>query len=184
MNKQSSKHSLKRKLKKVLRLEPVECHRANNSPYMTLPNELLFPEVIRYIEQGKTVTIPLKGNSMRPFLCHQRDKALLCKCDKVEVGNPILAEISPGQYVLHRVVSIDGDTLTLLGDGNLTTEICHVSCIRALAYGFIRKGRTKPDLITSNKWKSYSWIWMHLTALRHPLLMLHHFLFRSLKILD
>lgn len=178
------RQNLKRKLKHLLRLEPVECGKRLPSAYVSMPNELLFPEVIRYIEMGKTVTIPLKGNSMRPFLCHQRDNALLCRCDKPRVGNPVLAEVTPNKYVLHRIVAINGDHVTLRGDGNLGVEYCRLSDVKALAYGFLRKGRTTPDLISHRKWRVYSWLWMRLLPVRRPLLHLHHLFFRSLKVLD
>lgn len=178
------RQNLKRKLKHLLRLEPVECGKRLPSAYVSMPNELLFPEVIRYLEMGKTVTIPLKGNSMRPFLCHQRDNALLCRCDKPCVGNPVLAEVTPNKYVLHRIVAINGDHVTLRGDGNLGVEYCRLADVKALAYGFLRKGRTTPDLISHRKWRVYSWLWMRLLPVRRPLLHLHHLFFRSLKVLD
>lgn len=178
------RQTLKRKLKHFLRLEPVECGKRPQTAYVSIPNEYLFPEVIRYIDMGKTVTLPLKGNSMRPFLCHQRDKALLCRCAEPSVGNPVLAEVTPNKYVLHRIVAINGDEVTLRGDGNMNVEHCRLSDVKALAYGFLRKGRTTPDLIVSRKWRVYSWLWMRLLPLRRPLLHLHHFFFRSLKVLD
>lgn len=35
----------------------------------------LIPEVISLLEEGHTVTLPLRGYSMRPFLEDNRDKA-------------------------------------------------------------------------------------------------------------
>ena len=61
------------------------------------PNEQLIPEVISLIEQGHTVTLPLRGFSMRPFLEDNRDKALLTKPDRLKVGDPVLAEVRRGR---------------------------------------------------------------------------------------
>ena len=36
-------------------------------------NEVILPEVARLIEQGHSVTIPVRGNSMNPFLADGRD---------------------------------------------------------------------------------------------------------------
>lgn len=44
-----------------------------------IPNGLFFPEVVRLLKEGYSVTIPLKGYSMRPFLESGRDKAILKK---------------------------------------------------------------------------------------------------------
>ena len=51
----------------------------NNSEIRELQfeNAQFLPEVARLLEEGHTVTFWLKGYSMRPFLEHGRDKALL-----------------------------------------------------------------------------------------------------------
>ena len=87
-------------------------------------NAELLPEIVKLINEGHTVTLRLKGFSMRPFLENNRDKALLTKSKDIKVGMPVLAQISPGTYVLHRIFDIKGDNVTLLGDGNLNTESC------------------------------------------------------------
>lgn len=170
-------------IKRVLRLNPVPVP-ITDKEAKELPNSALIPIVIEYIDKGHTANLPLKGNSMRPFLEHRRDMALLDSPKNIKVSDPVLAEVSPGHYVLHRLVSIKGDQVTLLGDGNLTPEHCTMQDIKALAIGFYRKGRKEPDLITSRKWRIYSWFWMRLLPIRRYLLMLHHVLFRSMKVLD
>ena len=175
--------SFKQVIKRVLPLSPVAVQNAEGTS-ATIPNAILLPEVVRLVNEGHTVTLPLKGNSMRPFLCHMRDKALLTAVTEVSVGQPVLAETMPGHYVLHRIVAIDGDEVTLRGDGNIGTEHCQRSDVKALAVAFYRKGRTTPDYITSRKWRVYSWFWTRLLPVRSYLLLLHHLFFRSMKILD
>ena len=41
----------------------------------TFSNAQLLPEVVKMLNEGHTVTLPLKGYSMRPFLENGRDKA-------------------------------------------------------------------------------------------------------------
>ena len=135
-----------------------------------IPNAILIPEIIKYLEQGHTVTLPLKGFSMRPFLESNRDMALLTSPKNIKVGDPVLAEIAPKQYVLHRIININGEHVTLLGDGNLTPEHCLLSNIKASIDGFYRKGRKKLDRTDGRKWKLYSKIWMTLRPLRRWLL--------------
>lgn len=135
-----------------------------------IPNAVLIPEIIKYLEQGHTVTLPLKGFSMRPFLESNRDMALLTSPKNIKVGDPVLAEIAPKQYVLHRIISINGERVTLLGDGNLTPEYCLLSNIKASIDGFYRKGRKKLDRTDGRKWKLYSKIWITLRPLRRWLL--------------
>ncbi|MCI6549507.1 MAG: peptidase S41 [Prevotella sp.] len=135
-----------------------------------LPNALLLPEIIRMLDEGHTVTLHLKGFSMRPFLENDRDKALLVKAGAIKVGDPVLAELRPKQFVLHRIIRIDGDCVTLRGDGNLGTESCRVNDVKASIIGFYRKGRDTLDRTDGIKWKVYSWIWMHLFPVRRYLL--------------
>ncbi len=116
------------------------------------------------------MSLKLRGFSMRPFLEDKRDTAVMKKAAKVVCGEPVLAEIAPGRYVLHRIVGIDGDNVTLLGDGNLTTEHCRKSDVKAQIIGFYRKGRKELDLIEGRKWRTYSKVWMHLRPVRRYLL--------------
>jgi hypothetical protein len=137
---------------------------------VTFKNSILIPAVLKLINEGHTVTLPLKGFSMRPFLEDGRDKALLAKVGKLRVGDPVLAIIDHQRYVLHRIVKIEGDNVTLLGDGNLHPEHCKTSDIEASVIGFYRKGRTNLDPIAGWKWKTYSTVWMRLRPIRRWLL--------------
>ena len=133
-------------------------------------NAVIIPEIIKLIEEGHTVTLRLKGYSMRPFLEDSRDKALLTKPNNPKVGDPVLAEIAPLHFVLHRIISIDRQDVVLRGDGNLANETCKLSDIKGAVIGFYRKGRDKLDRTDGWKWKTYSWIWTHLYPIRRYLL--------------
>lgn len=141
-----------------------------------LPNEEFLPFVISELQsvEGKTVTLPLRGRSMRPFLEDNRDKAILTITPDINTGDAVLAEISKGHFVLHRIVAIDGNHITLRGDGNLNDEHCTFSDIRAKAIGFYRKGRNKADMTEGYKWKIYSWIWTRVFPIRRYLLFALH----------
>ncbi len=142
-----------------------------------MPNATFLPEVIKIIEAGHTVTLPLRGYSMRPFLEDGRDKALLTKAKKAKVGDVVLAEISEGNFVLHRIVNIYDDAATLRGDGNLGVEYCHLDDIKATAVGFYRKNKITADYTNGTKWLIYSWLWTRLYPIRRYLLYIHRHLF-------
>ena len=91
-----------------------------------LPNSVLMSEAAQFLASGMEVLLPLKGNSMLPFIRSGKDLALLRKEKEVREGDVVLALDSTGQYVIHRVIKIDPDgNLTLKGDGNLYgTENC------------------------------------------------------------
>lgn len=138
-----------------------------------MPNAVLLPELVALIDKGHTVTLTLRGISMRPMLEDQRDKALLAAPEDVRKGDVVLAEIAPAKYVLHRLVAIDGEKATLLGDGNLTPEHCRMHDIKAKATAFYRKGRQKPDRTDGLKWKIYSALWTALLPARRYLLFIY-----------
>lgn len=137
---------------------------------LQMENAKLLPEVVRLLEEGHTVTLPLRGNSMRPFLEDGRDKALLKLCTNPRVGDAVMAEIAPKHFVLHRIVNITGGNVTLRGDGNLATEHCRDMDVKAIAIGFYRKGRQKLDSTSGRKWRIYSWWWTRLLPIRRYLL--------------
>lgn len=152
---------------------------------MYFPNDVFIPFVLDELKQvpDKTAVINLRGNSMRPFLKNERDKAVLAlPKGPFHKGDAVLAEVSPKHFVLHRIVDIEGDQVTLRGDGNLSDEHCQTDDIRAKAIGFLRKGRTTPDLTTGRKWRIYSWFWTRLYPIRRYLLFaLHPHIPQSLK---
>ena len=85
-----------------------------------------------------------------------------------------VCHISKGHFVLHRIVSIGGENVTLRGDGNINTESCRMKDIRAMATAFFRKGRSKPDKTSGLKWRIYSWWWTRMLPIRRYLLFALH----------
>lgn len=138
-----------------------------------LPNNPFLAEIIKLLNEGHTVTISLKGYSMRPFLENERDKAVLTKAVELRVGDVGLAMINHSYYVLHRIIDIRDNTVTLRGDGNIATETCSKDDVSGIALGFYRKGRNRLDSTKGLKWKIYSHIWVRLFPVRSYLLALY-----------
>ena len=146
---------------------------------VVISTKAYFEAVKKDLAQGRSVIIPLKGVSMRPFVENLRDKALLATVppETLRVGDAVLAEIAPDRYVLHRIVRREGDRLTLMGDGNLHgTENCTAADVVGRVEAFYRKGRQKPDLTTGLKWRLYSAIWTRIRPLRRYLLFAYRHL--------
>ena len=133
-------------------------------------NAILIPEIVKLLDEGHTVTLRLKGYSMRPFLEDGRDKALLKKAVNPKVGDPVLAEIGEKHFVLHRIIAIQGDHVILRGDGNLREAHCSIGDVKGAVIGFYRKGREKLDRTDGWKWRTYSWFWPRLYPIRRYLL--------------
>ena len=85
----------------------------------TLPNEVLLGEISSLLAEGREVSFTPKGTSMLPFIRGGRDSVTLKKLAEVKVGDIVLVRLPDSRYVLHRVWGLDGDSLELMGDGNL-----------------------------------------------------------------
>ena len=144
-------------------------------------NANFMPEVVALINEGHSVTINLRGISMRPFLEDNRDKAVLVKPTGIRIGDPVLAEPDRGFYVLHRVIKIEGENITLLGDGNPVSqrEYCTLDDIRGTVRGFYRKGSHRMDSTTGLRWRLYSFFWMNTMPLRRYILYAYRKLTRQ-----
>lgn len=119
---------------------------------MTLPNEVLLPRVAKAVAEGSVVTIPVKGHSMFPFILGNQDCIELHSPTALKVGDVVLAEIAPKQYILHRIYRFCGEReVVLMGDGNVRqTERCFIEDIKAKGTVVISKsGKRKPlDSVT------------------------------------
>ena len=112
-------------------------------PRVELPNEVLLGLARDMIRRGHTVTIHVKGYSMRPFLEHRRDKVLLEAARELHVGDAVLAEITLEHYVLHRIINKEGEHLVLQGDGNIRgVEHCTTADVAGIVTRYIRPNRT------------------------------------------
>lgn len=131
----------------------------------------LMPEVGRLIREGKTVVLPVRGNSMRPFIQNGNDCVELHPLPPVlRKGDVVLARTSKGYYVLHRVTAISPDLLTLEGDGNISLrETCRPSDVLARAEWVIDAHKERHSLLDRRariKWR----MWYMLRPLRRVLL--------------
>lgn len=136
-----------------------------------IPNEILLPEVARLIEEGHTVTIVVRGNSMNPFLVDRRDRIILggFTKDDLQPGAAVLARDITERIVFHRIIHRHGETLILQGDGNLAqTEETSISQVMGLMTVAIRKNKRYPA--NGKVWKRYSYWWLKLTPVRRWLL--------------
>ena len=133
-------------------------------------------------EGRKSVTFTLRGYSMRPFLENGRDKVILIKPQKPQIGQVILAEFEPKKSALHRIIKVEGNIITMRGDGNSLsqTETFTADKIVGTAIAFIRKGKRVNT--TDRKWKIYSTLWKALTPLRRILLGIHRRIIKFINI--
>lgn len=93
-----------------------------------LENEVFLGEITKILSEGKKIVLKAKGNSMLPFIHNERDSVVLEKRETVRVGDIVLADVGKNghkRFVLHRIIGIESDIVTLMGDGNVSgTESC------------------------------------------------------------
>lgn len=108
-----------------------------------MPNEVLLGAVEQMLDEGREVVITPKGNSMLPFIRGDRDSVRLQKKDSLEIGDIVLVNLG-NRYILHRIIAIDGDNVTLMGDGNVKgTESCRKENVCGTVTGIQRDGKMR-----------------------------------------
>ncbi len=83
-----------------------------------IPLQELSPLMLACLEQGQEVVLTITGNSMSPYLRHQRDQVVLTPCDptSLQLGMIPFYRRHNGQYVMHRIVGRDdGKTMRRYG---------------------------------------------------------------------
>lgn len=128
---------------------------------------LMMEEIRKLISEGRTVSLTVKGNSMNPFLVSLRDQMTLgpWKDEDIRKGCVALVKDIRGNYLIHRIISREGNTVTLIGDGNVGLyEKAVTDEIIGIMYSITRKGKVwKAD---DRMWKLYSWFWMLILPVR------------------
>ena len=85
----------------------------------------------------------------------------------------MLAHIEGSRYVVHRIVGIDDDQVTLMGDGNLVgKEYCTLSDIKAVATHVVSADGQTHDLYS--RWRRMAArLWWLLRPVRRYLLFIY-----------
>lgn len=139
---------------------------------VVMPNEELLPEIAGMLSEGGRVTFKTKGYSMLPFIVGDRDSVILEKPSTLAVGHIVLAEIAPHKFVLHRIINIEGEGITLMGDGNqLGVETCRKENIHGYAVAILRKGKQVD--CNSRREQRKARVWYRLLPVRRCLLAVY-----------
>lgn len=133
-------------------------------------NEELLPQIVDILTEGKQVILKARGQSMLPFIVGDCDSVVLQKKDaEYSELDIVLAEPYPNLFVIHRILKIDGEIATLMGDGNISNiEICKKNNIHGYVSQIIKADR-KIDPNSPNEIKKAK-IWSKLLPFRKYLL--------------
>lgn len=134
-------------------------------------NEII-EEAIRLVREGLSVTLPVNGNSMLPFIIGGKESVILQKPEQLIVGDVVLAWADGYRYVVHRIIRINGDRVTLMGDGNLAgTEHCRVDDVKARVTHVVDAKGRQHDLY--HTWRRAAKVWFWLRPIRRYLLAIY-----------
>lgn len=125
-----------------------------------IPNEQFFLWVENEIAEGRSVRFRLKGNSMYPLLRNGLDDVILypCKNEELQPMDVILFRYK-GKHLLHRIIKIDGNRLTMQGDGSIVTkEECLYSDVIGKIKAIVRPSG-KIIFLNSWQWQFLSFLW-------------------------
>jgi hypothetical protein len=132
----------------------------------------IIEEAVRLVREGVNVTLPVKGLSMLPFIIGGKESVILHRPGLIDVGDVVLAWVDGNRYVVHRIIKLDYDRVTLMGDGNLTTEHCALGDIKARVTHVV-DAKDKTHYLY-NKWrKSAAKVWYWLRPIRRYLLAIY-----------
>ena len=134
----------------------------------------IIEEAIRLVREGVNVTLPVKGLSMQPFIIGGKESVILHSPGGiVDVGDVVLAWVDGNRYVVHRIIKLDYDRVTLMGDGNVAvTEHCRLNDIKARVTHVVNaKDRTH---YLYNRWRMLgAKVWYWLRPIRRYLLAIY-----------
>ena len=147
---------------------------------MVIDNDTFFADVLRVLAQGRQVTIPVKGFSMLPFIRGGKDLVVLEKAgDVLKADDIVLFHVGPeegGRYVMHRILSVDGDAVDIMGDGvpkNHEHVLRHQ--ILAKAVEILRDGKHSVDPYSAAQLRLVHF-WQRILPLRRYILFVYRHL--------
>lgn len=131
---------------------------------------IIIQEAIRLVDEGISVTFPVKGWSMLPFIIGGKESVILQKPATPKVGDVVLAWVEGCRYVVHRIIRCEGNQVTLMGDGNVAgMEHCTIDDVKAIATHVVDAAGRKHDLYCGwRRWAAK--VWFRLLPIRRYLL--------------
>lgn len=118
------------------------------------------------LDYTDTVPLVISGNSMSPFLIHERDTVFLSKIKApLKKGDMILYRRDTGAYILHRICKAEGAVFSLVGDAQTLVERgIRRDQVLAIVSAVRRKGKIlKPG---SFWWDFFEKVWIRLIPFR------------------
>ena len=139
-----------------------------------LDNNIIIKESIALLQEGRRVVLPVKGISMHPFIIGDRESVeLISPQSPLKVGDVVLAWVNGTHYVVHRIIGIDHNQVSLMGDGNTRgVEHCTTDEVAALAEYVVEPNGKRRNLYAPNRLR-FARLWGRLLPVRRWLLAIY-----------
>ena len=124
-------------------------------------------------EEGRTVSLLISGNSMLPFLVHERDYIFFRKPENgLKKGDTVFFRRDTGEYVMHRICKVKDDQYFIVGDAqNVIEGPVRRDQIFAKVIRVERKGR---QIGPGNFWwEFFEHLWINLIPFRRRLVRIY-----------
>ena len=128
--------------------------------------ELVMEPLLGLLEEVTAVPLVVSGSSMTPFLAPGRDSVYLSAISEaLRPGDVVLYRRDNGRYVLHRILRVNGDSYTMVGDAQTVPEPgIRREQILAIVTAVRRKGKLLQK--GSFRWAFFQRVWIRMVPLR------------------
>ncbi len=125
-------------------------------------NNLIIDNIEQLVERGESFEMVVTGYSMLPLLGYGRDRIVLHRTTDTEdiMHRAAMFRMADRRIIVHRVIRIEDDMVTLQGDGNIQQrEQCRRSEIIGVVDSVIRQNGRRVSC-TSRWWRIRERIWL------------------------
>lgn len=130
-------------------------------------------------EEGKEVNMLIAGNSMSPFLIHERDSICFKKPDReLKKGDMVFYQRKNGQYVMHRICKVKPEGYYIVGDAQQEIE---GPVAREQIFALITKVRRKETWIGPGDfwWEFFEHVWINIVPLRKGVVRIYGYVHKN-----
>ena len=123
------------------------------------------------VKSGQEVSLPISGNSMMPFLIHERDSILFGPVQEpIRKGDMVFFQRTNGTFVMHRICKVAPEGYYLVGDAQTIVE---GPIARDQIFAKVTRARRKGKWIDAHDfwWKFFASVWIRIIPLRHVILV-------------
>ncbi len=124
-------------------------------------------------QQGQEVCLLISGNSMCPFLIHERDSIRFKKPDRaLRRGDMVFYQRPNGRFIMHRIYKVVEQGYFIVGDAQTALE---GPVPEEQIFGLITQVHRKGKWIGPGNfwWEFFEHIWIRMVRLRLPVLAVY-----------